>query len=104
MTIKTMEVEVAKALLEMAGANGKIFTMEFIKKDGTLRKANGRFNVGKYTNGGVRSTANNEMIVGFYDMGLRKELTEAEGKKAYRSCSLDRIVSVNGRGIQAAAK
>lgn len=104
MTIKTMNVEAAKAVIEMAGASGKFFTVEYIKKDGSLRKANGRLSVGKYTNGGVRSTANNELIVGYYDMGVRREITEEEGKKAYRSFSLDRLVSVNGVGISVTAR
>ncbi|MDB4311824.1 hypothetical protein N9937_00175 [bacterium] len=97
--VMTAQAKANKEMIELAGSNGKIFTIAFEKKDGSVRKMNARLNVAKYTSGGVRSTAGNPNIMGVYDMKLRKELTVEEGKKAYRSLDLNRVISINGRGL-----
>lgn len=102
-TILSAAALAAKEAIEFAGSKGKIFTVTFAKKDGTIREMNSRLHVAKYTSGGVRSTAGNPNIMGLYDMKLRKELTEDEGKKAYRSLDLNRVISVNGRGFSMTA-
>jgi cystathionine beta-lyase/cystathionine gamma-synthase len=99
-TVLTAEAQSAKEAIEFAGSKGKIFTVTFKKKDGSVREMNARLHVAKYTSGGTRSTAGNPNIMGLYDMKLRKELTEAEGKRAYRSLDLNRVISVNGRGFR----
>ena len=98
--VLTAEAQSAKEAIEFAGSKGKIFTVTFTKKDGTLREMNARLHVAKYTSGGKRSTTDNPNIMGLYDMKLRRELTEAEGKRAYRSLDLNKVISVNGRGFQ----
>ena len=92
-------IQKARELVEFAGKDGKIFTIKFLKKDGTVRTMNARLNVSKYTKGGTRSTYNNPNIIGLYDMELRKTLSEEDGSKAYRSMRLGNIISINGRKV-----
>lgn len=103
-SILTAEAQAAKEALEFAGRDGKIFTVTFIKKDGSVREMNARTGVKAYSQGGVRSTAGNPNIFGLYDMALRKELTKDEARKAYRSLDLNRVTKVNGRNIQMQVK
>lgn len=98
------KAQVTKELIEMAGKDGKIFTITFEKKDGSVTTRNARLGVKAYTKGGVRSTANNPNIFGWYDMALRKELTKEEANKAYRSSDYNRIIAINGRNVQITIK
>jgi hypothetical protein len=72
---------------------GKIITVEFVKKDGTVRHLNGRFGVHKYlqTRGGHNWTHD-------YD---RHYLTIFDMKKmAYRVINLKTVLNVKARGNQ----
>lgn len=61
---------------------GKFFTVEFTKKDGTLRKMNARLGVTKHLKGGTKG----------YDDAAHNFLTVFDlGKKAYRTVAIDRI-------------
>jgi hypothetical protein len=69
--------------------NGKFVSVEFVKKDGTLRKMNGRFGVTKHLKGGVNKTvkeSNSYMTI--YD-------TKAEG---YRTINLETVKRVKFGG------
>jgi hypothetical protein len=62
-------------------SNGKIFTVKFIKKDGTIRKLNGRLGVEKYLKGG-NCTLSKEKFIIVYDLQA----------KGYRAVNKDSIV------------
>jgi hypothetical protein len=57
------------------------FYIEYRKKDGSLRKMNGRFGVTKNLKGGKSKTDHVSTMIPVYDMG----------KKAYRTLNLDKI-------------
>lgn len=50
----------------VAQSNGKFITVEFIKKDGSIRKINGRTGVTKHLKGGT-STVNHDKFMVIYD-------------------------------------
>jgi hypothetical protein len=66
-------------------SNGKIFTVTFTKKDGSLRVMNCRLGVTKYLKGGI-STLNPDKFITVYDL-------QSEG---YRAINKDAILNVNG--------
>jgi hypothetical protein len=72
----------------IAQSKGKFITVNFIKKDGTVRNLNGRIGVTKHLKGGV-STVNTDKYLVVYD-------TVAQG---YRSVNKDTIVSVTCEGL-----
>ena len=47
----------------LLSSKGKFFGVHFIKKDGTLRKLNGRFNVTKHLRGGKRKNQNDSHLI-----------------------------------------
>lgn len=61
--------------------NGKMFTVCFIKKDGTERIMNCRLGVKKHLKGGASTTSHKKNLVTVYDV-------KAEG---YRNINLDTI-------------
>lgn len=67
--------------------NGKIFSVVFIKKDGTERRMVARLGVTKHLKGG-ECTLNREQYIIAFDMA----------KKAYRAINRDTIVSVSAMG------
>lgn len=77
----------------LESSNGKMVTVEFIKKDGTLRVLNGRLGVTKHLRGGDRTTDPNQYI-SIYDMQ----------NKGYRSVNKDTIVGLRCNGVEAVAK
>ncbi len=78
--------KVSKALdmLDKAAKNGKFFSVQFIKKDGTLRDMQARMNVQKHLKGGVKTLGNNYICV--FDV-------KAE---SYRAVNPQTIQKVNG--------
>jgi hypothetical protein len=66
-------------------SNGKIFSVEFIKKDGTKRLMNCRLGVTKHLKGGS-STLDPEKFITVYDL-------QSEG---YRAINKDSIINVKG--------
>ena len=75
----TIDREQAAKLI--AETNGKVFTAEFVKKSGELRKLNCRLNVTSKLRGGVSTTKSYENLVTVYDM-------QSEG---YRCINLDTL-------------
>lgn len=66
-------------------SNGKIFTVTFVKKDGSIRVLNGRLGVTKHLKGGVCTLDKDKFII-VYDL-------KSEG---YRSIDKDAILDVVG--------
>lgn len=63
---------------------GKVFTANFVKKNGDLRSMNCRLGVTKHLKGGDNTTAHIPEYVTVFDMQ----------KKAYRNLNLDTLMSV----------
>ena len=72
----------------VAQSNGKFISVEFIKKDGSLRKLNGRTGVIKHLKGG-KSTVDHAKYMVLYD-------TVSAG---YRCINRSTIVSVSCNGL-----
>lgn len=72
-------------------SDGKIFTVEFIKKDGTLRKMNARLGVKKYVKGvGLAFDPIEKNLLPVFDMQ----------KNAYRMINATTIQSIKVGGVQ----
>jgi len=86
--MKTMDRAVAyKAIL---GTKGKFFSVQFIKKDGSLRKMQCRLGVKKYLKGGTyKAGQNHPELVPVYDVP----------NKGYRSINLETIKFLRISGI-----
>jgi len=83
----------SKALASLIDqSNGKMLTVSFIKKDGSLRVLNGRLGVTKYIKGSTLNKNSNDYIT-VYDVQ----------NKGYRSVSRDTIVAVRCNGVEAVA-
>ena len=79
----------AEELIKNSG--GRIFTVEHIKKDGTLRKTNCRLDVKKYVNGkGLKYNPSKKGLVPVYDMQV----------KGYRMVNLKTITKLNIYGVR----
>lgn len=72
----------------IASSAGKFITVTFLKKDGTIRKLNGRTGVVKHLKGGV-STVNTDKYFVLFD-------TVAQG---YRCVNKDTILGVTCNGL-----
>lgn len=69
----------------IAGFKGRIFTVTFTKKDGTIRVMNCRMGVTKYLKGGKRTTDPDKYLIVF-DMQ----------NNAYRAVNKETILSIKG--------
>lgn len=76
----------------VAQSNGKIVTVTFTKKDGSLRVMTCRLGVTKHLKGG-ESTLDGSQYLTVFDMA----------KQAYRAINKDTIVSVRANGEEYAA-
>ena len=72
----------------------QFFTVEFIKKDGTLRRMNCRLGVTKHLRGGESTVAYLPHLVPVYDMKA----------KAYRVINLKTLVSITADGMHYAVR
>lgn len=70
--------------------NGRFFTVEFVKKDGSVRRMNCRTGVKRYSNGGRPTTAHIAKYVTVYDVV----------KRGYRTINADRILSLKCGGTE----
>lgn len=82
--------KVFASLIEQS--NGKMVTVSFIKKDGSLRVLNGRLGVKKYLKGGKINT-NTEEYINIYDVK----------NQGYRSINRSTIVALRMQCIEAVA-
>lgn len=72
----------------LENTNGRFFTVEFTKKDGTVRKMNARLGVTKHLKGGD-CTLNREQFIIVFDMQA----------KGYRAINRDTILTVSCDGV-----
>ena len=70
-------------------SKGRFLTVEFMKKDGSIRKINGRLGVKKYLSGGNSTLDANKFII-FYDLK----------NKGYRAINKESILSVYTTGLR----
>ena len=81
-----------KKLLELIRENkSNIFSVVFLKKDGTIRRMICRLGVKKYVNGkGLKYDPIERGLLGVFDMQ----------KEAYRMINLKTITNINMRGVE----
>lgn len=99
----TIETKRIKILNIVKNLNGKFFTVEFIKKDNTLRKMNSRTGVKKYLSHKVNTDFNTSN-------GKKIKLTPPiengilrvwdRGTQQYRSINIDTVQSIKFQGRQ----
>lgn len=70
--------------------HGKMFTVSFVKRDGSLRTINARTGVTKHLRGGVKTTGHIPELVTVFDMG----------KKAYRTINKTTVVEIKALGAK----
>ena len=70
---------------------GKFFTVTFIKKDGTVRKSNGRLGVKKYLKGGLNKVTRYDNT---YDTTFDVKVM------GYRTINLHTVLSVRANGCE----
>ena len=70
---------------KILASNGKIITVQFIKKDGSIRTLNGRIGVTKHLKGG-ECTLDKEKFIIMYDLK----------NNGYRAINKDSIINVKG--------
>lgn len=83
-----MNVKAIREILE--NTQGRFFTVEFIKKDGTLRKMNCRAGVQKFLKGGDSTVADRVDLFTVYDVVA----------KGYRNINIKTIQSMNIDGTE----
>lgn len=83
-----MSQDKIRQILNHVSSNGKIFSVEFEKKDKTIRKMVCRKDVRKHLKGGA-TTYNPAVNMGVFDMEIGE----------YRSFAYDRVIKVNGKTI-----
>lgn len=82
-------------LLNMIG--GRMFTAEFVKRDGSLRQITGRFGVRKYTQGGVNKAAeNNPNLKVVWEIGTPSQPIDGG---QYRMINLDTVKRIRANGM-----
>jgi hypothetical protein len=83
--------KISRAELVAMIANGAFFTVEFVKKDGSVRVLNGRTGVAKHTVGGVRTSDPSQYLMVW-------ETGHADGHEAYRNVNIQTIRRVTFKG------
>lgn len=91
-----MELSTVHELLEQAGDDGKIFSVEFKKKSGELRTM--RCKLSRYVNKGkvgkgAKYNPSDKGLVFVYDMDAYKHDTP---EQSYRSINLEGVTKING--------
>ncbi len=84
-----MQISRFKAIEFLRSTKGKIFSCEFIKKDGSLRKMVARLGVAKNLKGGKNGVSSKNSLITVYDMA----------KQAYRMVNLETLQTVKIGGI-----
>lgn len=77
----TTEITTSEVHQIIKNTKGKMFTVTFIKMDGTERVLNGRLGVTKHLHGGADTTAHMSNYINIYDM-------KAEG---YRKVNIEKV-------------
>ena len=85
-----MQVSRYKADEVIKSTHGKIFSCEFIKKDGSLRKMVARLGVAKNLKGGSNGASAKNSLITVYDMA----------KSAYRMVNLETLTALKVAGVR----
>lgn len=88
----------SKLALFLRVLRGKIISVTWYKKDGTLRTANVRCGVFKKLKGGRSPAKTNNSYVTVYLM-WRMQGSSFKAESGYRNLNLDTIVSLNFQGV-----
>lgn len=83
----------------LVGLNGKMFSVDFIKKDGSIRTLNGRLAVKKYVKGtGQNHAARLDLpYISIWEAPKPQDY-DREGQKKYKSVNLATIQSIRAKG------
>jgi len=92
--MKTITREQAAKMIR--NTNGKMFSAEFTKKDGSLRKINAVIKCTKHLAGGESTIAHKDNLIGCYDVQAGKK----EKGKGYRCINIDTIQKVKVGGVE----
>jgi len=84
-----MKVSRYKAMELLKATHGKIFSCEFVKKDGSLRKMIARLGVAKNLKGGKNGASESNALVTVYDMAA----------KGYRMINLATLKTIKVAGV-----
>jgi len=84
-----MQVSRYKTMELLKATHGKIFSCEFVKKDGSLRKMVARLGVAKNLKGGKNGASDNNALVTVYDMAA----------KGYRMINLSTLRTIKVAGV-----
>ena len=89
----TVLANIKRQIIEKeAGKNGKIFTVKFIKKDGTKRVMTCRLGVKKHLVGtGPSTTAHIDKYLVAYDVNVPED-------RSYRNINLETVYAIKGAG------
>lgn len=81
-------ISLIRTVVEAALEKGRIATITFVKKDGTVREMNCRLGVTKHLKGGTNTCAGKENILTVFDCQ----------KESYRNINLETVLSIKGCG------
>ncbi len=84
-----MKVSRYKTMELLKATRGKIFSCEFVKKDGSLRKMVARLGVAKNLKGGKNGAGANNALITVYDMAVG----------GYRMINLETLKSLKVAGV-----
>ena len=84
-----MKVSRYKTMELLKATRGKIFSCEFVKKDGSLRKMVARLGVAKNLKGGKNGAGANNALITVYDMAVG----------GYRMINLETLRSLKVAGV-----
>jgi len=84
-----MKVSRYKTMEILKATHGKIFSCEFVKKDGSLRKMVARLGVAKNLKGGKNGAGANNALVTVYDMAA----------SGYRMINLSTLRTIKVAGV-----
>lgn len=92
----TNKAQKVNALIEQAG--GKIFSVEFVKKDGSIRKMTCRRGVDKYSDGGVAGYSVNPENIGVFELAHGD--SARKGKENYRCFNANNVLTMKVNGVE----
>ena len=84
----TIKITKVSSCIHKVGANGKVFGIKFIKKDGSNRTMNCRLGVKKYLKGGTNTTSHINKYLTVFSIN--------DGN--YRNVNMETVTSISGCG------
>jgi hypothetical protein len=91
-------------LVEHRNSGSKqIFGAKYVKKDGTLRTATGRFHITKGVTGvGLKYNPEERKLIGYYDMGVALDASQAKDldEKSFRMLNTETLKELTLEGVK----